>query len=345
MDKGTAAKLLADSQTNEDQQLNEFAPLLGLLVPAAGAALRFVAPRVLPGMAKGAKEILKFGARNPIKSTAGAVAAANPQATKDLAVGAVDTVKGIKGAVDGAGEVVAQAKDAIATVGDKVVTGVDDLKAMMPSFEMPGMDKVATIAKQYAIPGAVAAALLLGGYGAYKMLFGDDKEQEGMKEGMESDEVKSIMAKHPQDVERMKQEGEMNAASGLYTALYRYYQDEMPYGTQKARDGDPMEWITDRLDDLGLIDENDDDPKVIDLSPKGKGDEMKQKNDVPIDEFIKSMYDYTRNAFPKGETAVLTSVQKEYGDEAVGQAQEIIKELLMGRDKEMARIQQLAGVR
>ena len=269
MDKGTAAKLLADSQTNEDQQLNEFAPLLGLLVPAAGAALRFVAPRVLPGMAKGAKEILKFGARNPVKSTVAGVAAANPTATKDLAVGAVDTVKGIKGAVDGAGEVVAQAKDAISTVGDKVVTGVDDLKAMMPSFEMPGMDKVATIAKQYAIPGAVAAALLLGGYGAYKMLFGDDKEE--------------------------------------------------------ATEGD--------------------DTKVIDLSPKGKGDEMKQKNDVPIEEFVKSMYDYTQNAFPKGETAVLTSVQKEYGDEAVGQAQQIIRELLTGRDEEMARIQQLAGVR
>ena len=72
---------------------------------------------------------------------------------------------------------------------------------------------------------------------------------------------------------------------------------------------------------------------------------MKQKNDVPIEEFVKSMYDYTQNAFPKGETAVLTSVQKEYGDEAVGQAQQIIRELLTGRDEEMARIQQLAGVR
>ena len=27
----------------------------------------------------------------------------------------------------------------------------------------------------------------------------------------------------------------------------------MPYGTQKARDGDPVEWITMRLDDLGLL--------------------------------------------------------------------------------------------
>jgi len=34
----------------------------------------------------------------------------------------------------------------------------------------------------------------------------------------------------------------------LYDALYDYYQDDMPYGTKKARDGDPYEWITDRLD-------------------------------------------------------------------------------------------------
>ena len=81
------------------------------------------------------------------------------------------------------------------------------------------------------------------------------------------------------------------------------------------------------------------------MSPKGAHDEMKQKNEVPLDEFVKSMYDYTQNAFPKGETAVLTSVQKEYGDEAVDEAGQVIQELLAGRDREMARIQQLAGVR
>ena len=36
----------------------------------------------------------------------------------------------------------------------------------------------------------------------------------------------------------------------LFDALFDYYCDngEMPYGTAKARDGDPYEWITDRLD-------------------------------------------------------------------------------------------------
>ena len=84
---------------------------------------------------------------------------------------------------------------------------------------------------------------------------------------------------------------------------------------------------------------------TIDVSPKGKHDEMKPKNEIPLEEFIKSMYDYTQNAFPKGETAVLTAVQKDYGDEHVEEAQQIISELLRGQDEEMARIQHLAGLR
>jgi hypothetical protein len=35
--------------------------------------------------------------------------------------------------------------------------------------------------------------------------------------------------------------------------LYDYYFDDMPYGVQKARDGDPYEWVADRFGaDLGL---------------------------------------------------------------------------------------------
>lgn len=88
-----------------------------------------------------------------------------------------------------------------------------------------------------------------------------------------------------------------------------------------------------------------DDDNTVDLSPKGKGDEMKQKNEIPLDEFVKSLYDYTSNTFPKGETAVLTQVQKQYGDEAVDEAQAVMQDLVRGQDEEMARIQQLAGLR
>lgn len=37
--------------------------------------------------------------------------------------------------------------------------------------------------------------------------------------------------------------------SDLYDFLFQYYSEdgEMPYGTMKARDGDPYEWITNKL--------------------------------------------------------------------------------------------------
>ena len=43
----------------------------------------------------------------------------------------------------------------------------------------------------------------------------------------------------------------------LYEDLFDYYMHsgEMPYGTMKARDGDPDVWIADRLYELGLIKE------------------------------------------------------------------------------------------
>lgn len=40
---------------------------------------------------------------------------------------------------------------------------------------------------------------------------------------------------------------EVGDARSHYYALYEKYMSEMPYGTAKARDGDPCEWITERL--------------------------------------------------------------------------------------------------
>ena len=42
----------------------------------------------------------------------------------------------------------------------------------------------------------------------------------------------------------------------LFDELYEYFLEDMPYGTAKARDGMPDEWIVDRVYDLGLL--NDD---------------------------------------------------------------------------------------
>ena len=274
MSKLNAEKILGkrtDELTAEDQQLQEALPLLGLLVPAAGAALRMIGPKVLPNVMKGAGKILSWSTKNPIKAGVGATAAANPSATVDVAKGAVNTVKGGAEIVSKANNAIDTAQSTIKAVGDKVANSADELKTMAAGAldNIPDLSKVAGIAKQYAIPAAVVVALLLGGAKVYKMMFGGD--------------------------ERAK--------------------------------------------------EDDKDATTIDISPKGNGDELKQKNEIPLDEFIKGMYDYTSNAFPKGETAVLTAVQKQYGDEMVDEAQAVMTDLLRLQDTEMARIQALAGLR
>ena len=78
MSKLNAEKILGkrtDELTAEDQQLQEALPLLALLVPAAGTALRMIAPKVLPNVMKGAGKILGWSAKNPIKAGVGTIAA------------------------------------------------------------------------------------------------------------------------------------------------------------------------------------------------------------------------------------------------------------------------------
>ena len=48
--------------------------------------------------------------------------------------------------------------------------------------------------------------------------------------------------------------GEMS--NDLYHALYDYYFDDMPYGTKKARDGDPYEYVADRFSQDRGLEEN-----------------------------------------------------------------------------------------
>ena len=92
-------------------------------------------------------------------------------------------------------------------------------------------------------------------------------------EGFEEDEVKAMLASYPEDAEKLKQTGQLDTNSQLYMDLFGYYQDEMPYGTQKARDGDPTEWLETRLDDLGFmesINEAEEKPYICVHADKGK---------------------------------------------------------------------------
>jgi hypothetical protein len=64
----------------------------------------------------------------------------------------------------------------------------------------------------------------------------------------EYEEVKKILIRHDvlhKDIDQLDD-------PILMQDLYTHFQEEMPYGTQKARDGDPDEYIYNKLEDLGL---------------------------------------------------------------------------------------------
>ena len=69
-----------------------------------------------------------------------------------------------------------------------------------------------------------------------------------MKPMPEYDTVKNILIKH--GVLHLEIEDLDDPI--LMEDLYNHFQEDMPYGTQKARDGDPDEFIYDALEDLGL---------------------------------------------------------------------------------------------
>ena len=76
----------------------------------------------------------------------------------------------------------------------------------------------------------------------------------------ELDDIREIVAKHPEAWKKVLDDGDIYDDTDLYEDLYEYYSsdpDYMPYGTQKARDGDPVQWITERLDDLGAFNKSE----------------------------------------------------------------------------------------
>ena len=69
----------------------------------------------------------------------------------------------------------------------------------------------------------------------------------------EVDEVRDILNKYPEAYAKILDDGDIYDNEELYSELYEYFLEDMPYGTQKARDGDPVQWITEHLDYLGLL--------------------------------------------------------------------------------------------
>ena len=91
------------------------------------------------------------------------------------------------------------------------------------------------------------------------------------------------------------------------------------------------------------------------------GDEITLEKDkkTPLGEFILSYFDYTTGQFPKGETAILTMVEKDYGEQFIDPAKQFIEKInnrvseVMGyraepgieENPELDRVSKLAGLR
>ena len=57
---------------------------------------------------------------------------------------------------------------------------------------------------------------------------------------------------------------------------------------------------------------------------------------IPVTEFVLSLFDRETGQFPKGETAVLTAVEKDYGEQYINPAKEFI-EAIYAKFEEFAR--------
>ena len=79
---------------------------------------------------------------------------------------------------------------------------------------------------------------------------------------------------------------------------------------------------------------------------------LEKEKKTPLGEFILSYFDRQTGKFPKGETAVLTAIEKDYGDQYVKPASQFIERLGQAFEQYQARkmtdftrIQELAGLR
>ena len=84
----------------------------------------------------------------------------------------------------------------------------------------------------------------------------DEGEQTFEDEAQDRGYAQMIIQQHPQEYKKFMQTGDLIDAPTIYEKLFQYFHfdtGEMPYGTAKARDGDPYVWLVDKLDELGLI--------------------------------------------------------------------------------------------
>jgi hypothetical protein len=59
----------------------------------------------------------------------------------------------------------------------------------------------------------------------------------------------------------------------------------------------------------------------------GKDDDELEERKIPVSEFVLSLFDREQGTFPKGETAVLTAIEKDYGEQYIEPAKQFIERI------------------
>ena len=92
-----------------------------------------------------------------------------------------------------------------------------------------------------------------------------------------------------------------------------------------------IEGVIEELADATDFDEGDNDTMDVKIDKDGAiskddgADEKEQK--TPLGEFILSYFDRDNGTFPKGETAVLTMIEKDYGEQFINPAKKFIEQI------------------
>ena len=182
-----------------------------------------------------------------------------------------------------------------------------------------------------------------------------------------------IKAKKPEmlsqvDTGDMQSDPGINKEEGItfedikpYVSMYQGKDGKMVYDIL-GKDGESVEKFGDAKTAMAYLkknfdklrnkgqDETEDDTIDVKMDPDGAiskvkdGDKSFDNKEETVEDFVKSFFDYTTNQFPKGETAVITSVEKKFGDGSIKTAQETISKLMNNQDPEIAKIKKLAGV-
>ena len=141
----------------------------------------------------------------------------------------------------------------------------------------------------------------------------------------DKENVMAILKKHPAETKKMQMSNDLMSVydTDLYMDLFDYYSEDMPYDTMKARDGDPVQYISDELDELGLMDE-----KVVEVDEdleqslkKAEADLQSQKNalgDKELETMLK-IAGLIKDKLPKKEDKV-DEDSEEPMDESINEA-------------------------